>query len=614
MVSRPALILFISLGFALGFWGGRQIASGPVRTPEAIESGVSASRPEVQDSAADLRARIEATPTADLVALVDELADRRWPDLESLLAYRSLLERCLREDREGLLLDPFILLRKKHLAPELTQVWLEVDAAGFFDRFFNEGGPIGENMRLEAAFAAPQQFLEAALLRLDRVPESDTEIGSAIICLADDDPRAAIAWLERFALREDLEAYDRVEGTTALLENVSVHAEVAARYAAIDPEGALAWAQARTTPAGKKSVATAVLASWASADPDSAGLALAGLGDSSGLRSVSIAKIIAESDPELAFRWLDQYQNQQVNIHSIDSLSRHIRDPAVLRRIESQMTDPKSRKTFLHMHLSAWGDRSFEEGLDWALSAPAESQKSALSALAKGVGNIPYDEAVKLADNIRDEALREIFLSGLRSRLSDKDPIRLFEIVRESGDENEIASTIEWAAYTHAQRSDFSPEEVYEWTREVDGGLREDIYEELAQRYYREDPVKAQAWIDSLDNGYEKSFLLRGLASEMSQRAPETALAWAANFPEPELHEEVVSSVSWHLSQRRASEAFHLALSHPNSSRENLMSTLTRSVRSWARRDPEAARAAISGAQALTERERRSLSTWIYAP
>lgn len=613
MVSRPVVILLISLGFALGVWGGRRIAPAPIQAPAAIHPEAASGSPRSPDSAAGLRARIEATPTAELVALCEELADRRWPDVESLLAYRFLLERCMREDPEALV-NPFIILRKKNLARELAQVWLENDAEGFFDRFFNESGPIGEDMRLEAAFAAPQLFLEAALLRKHRVPESDTEIGSAILRLSGTDPRAAIAWLERFALREDSKAFDRVNGTTALLENVSVHAEVAARYASIDPEAALAWAQARSTPAGKKSVATAVLASWASADPEAAGLALAELGESSGLRSVSIAKIIAETDPELAFRWLNQYQNQQVNIHSIDSLSRDIRDPGVLRRIESQMADPRSRNTFLYMHLSKWGDRPFEEGLDWAISAPPESQKSALNALAKGIGNVPYDDAVKLAEKIPDETMRESFLGGLRSRLSDEDPVRLFEIIRASGDKNELASTIEWAAYTHAMRSDFPPEEVYEWTREAGGGLRGDLYEELAQRYYRENPFRAQAWINSQEDGYEKSFLLRGLASEMSHRAPEEALEWASKYPQTDLREEVISTVAWHLSQRRPAEAFQLALNHPNSSRENLLSTLTRSVRSWARRDPAAARAAIANATALSDRERQSLSTWIYAP
>lgn len=248
------------------------------------------------------------------------------------------------------------------------------------------------------------------------------------------------------------------------------------------------------------------------------------------------------------------------------------------------------------------------------MSAPAESQKSALSALAIGIENVPYDDAVKLAEKIPDAAMRESFLGYLRSRLSDKDPIRLFDIVRASGDENKLVSTIEWAAYTHAMRPDFPPEEVYAWTREAGGGLRGDLYEELALRYYREDPVKAQAWIDSLDNGYEKSFLLRGLALEMSQRAPEKALEWASKYPQTDPREEVVSSVAWHLAEKRPEKAFGLALNHPNSSRESLMDTLTRSVRSCARRDPEAARVAIAGAQALTEWERHSLSTWIYAP
>lgn len=613
MPSRSLVILSALVSFGLGYWGGRQLTHQPALKSDAVAPGMTSPSPEVRDSAATLRARIEATPTAGLVALYEELSDRRWPDLDSLLAYRILLERCLREDPEGLM-SSFEKSSGERRARELVQVWLEVDADGLMGRILADEAPASQLLRREVAFAAPGEFLTAAVAMTARGPSVDHAIGSAILCLSGADPLAALTWLDRFALREDFKAYDRIAGTNALREVASVHAEVAARYAAIDPEAALVWAQARTTPAGKKSVATAVLASWASVDPDAAGLALAGLGESSGLHSASIAKIIAATDPELAYRWLAQYQNQQVNIYSIDSLFRHIRDPSLLRRIESQMTDTDTRSTFMRLHLAEWGDRPFEEGLDWAMSAPAESQKSALSALAIGIENVPYDDAVKLAEKIRDAAMRESFLGGLRSRLSDEDPLHLFEIVRASGDENKLASTIEWAAYTHAIRSDFPPEEVYAWTREAGGGLRGDLYEELAQRYYREDPVKAQAWIDSLDNGYEKSFLLRGLALEMSQRAPEKALEWASKYPQTDLREEVVSSVAWHLAEKRPEKAFGLALNHPNSSRESLMDTLTRSVRSWARRDPAAARAAIAGAQALTDRERQSLSTWIYAP
>jgi hypothetical protein len=613
MLSRSLVILSALVSFGLGYWGGRQLTHQQAIESDAVAPGMTSPAPEVRDSAAALRARIEATPTVGLVALYEELSDRRWPDPDSLLAYRSLLERCLREDKEGLM-SSFEKSSGERRARELVQVWLEVDADGLMGRILADEATATQLLRREVAFAAPSEFLTAAVAMTDRGPSVDHAIGSAILCLSGADPLAALTWLDRFALREDFKAYDRIAGTNALQEVASVHAEVAARYAAIDPEAALVWAQARTTPAGKKSVATAVLASWASADPDAAGLALAGLGESSGLRSVSIAKAIAATDPELAYRWLAQYQNQQVNTYVIESLSRHIRDSSVLRRIESQMTDSDTRDTFRRLHLTEWDDRPFEEGLDWALSAPAESQKSALNALAIGIENVPYDDAVKLAEKIPDAAMRESFLLGLRSNLYNKDPIRLFEIVRASGDENELASTIEWAAYTHAIRSDFPPEEVYAWTREAGGGLRGDLYEELAQRYYREDPVKAQAWIDSLENGYEKSNLLRGLANEMSQRAPETALAWAEKYPDPELREEVISSVAWHLAEKRPEKAFDLALNHPNSSRESFMSTLTRSVRSWARRDPAAARAARAGAQALTERERQSLSTWIYAP
>ncbi len=613
MPSRLLLILPVLLSFALGAWGGRRILSVPPERHEAASADVAPSSPSSLDSAGILLARIEATPTAGLAALHEELADRRWPDVDSLLAYRTLLERCLREDPESLM-TAFPLFLNERRTRDLVQVWLEVDAEGLFARIFKDSGPAAETMRREAAFAAPQEFLEAALPRKERVPESDAEIGSAILRLAEADPRVAIAWLDRFALREDTRASKLLSGTPGTQAIHSVHAEVAARLATIDPTAALAWAQARRTPVGRRSVTTAVLASWALTDPDAAAQAFSRVSHALALEPRDIGRLIAATEPELAFRWMQQDSVQNRDHSWIDSLSRYIRDPLLLRRIGSQMTDPGEREHFLSVNLSKWGDRPFDTGLDWALSVPPESRAKTLRALATGIAKIPYDEAIELSARISDESLKEVFLEKLRSNLSDEDPVRLFEIVRSTGDEDILVSTIEWAAYTHAIRSKFPPEEVYAWTRQVDGGFRGDLYEELAQRYYRESPAVAKAWIESLENGSDKDFLLRGLATEMSQRAPETALAWALQYPDPENREEVISGVAFHLSEQRPEKAFHLSLSAPSTHREGLLGTLTRSVRSWAKRDPAAARAAVTSAAGLSDRERQTLASWIYAP
>ena len=262
MPSRSLVILSALVSFGLGCWSGRQLTHQQAVESDAVTRGKTSPAPEVRDSAATLRARIEATPTVGLVALYEELADRRWPDLDSLLAYRTLLERWLREDPEGLV-SSFEETSGERRARELVQVWMEIDADGLMSRVFADEATATQLLRREVAFAAPGEFLTAAVAMTDRGPSVDHAIGSAILCLAGADPLAALTWLDRFALREDFKADDRIAGTNALREVASVHAEVAARYAAIDPETALAWAQARTTPAGKKSVATAVLASWA---------------------------------------------------------------------------------------------------------------------------------------------------------------------------------------------------------------------------------------------------------------------------------------------------------------------------------------------------------------
>jgi len=301
MASRQTLIILTLASFALGVWGGRLIKTEPQINHDAVSADIRTPSPDAPDFAATLRSRIEATPTAGLAALHEELADRRWPDVDSLLAYRTLLERCLWEDPESLM-TAFPLFLNERRTRDLVQVWLEVDAEGLFARIFKDSGPAAKTMRREAAFAAPKEFLEATLPRKEHVPESDAEIGSAILRLAEADPRVAIAWLDRFALREDIKASKLLSGTAGTQAIHSVDAEVAARLAAIDPTAALAWAQARRTPVGRRSVTTAVLASWALTDPDAAAQAFSRVSHALALEPRDIGRLIAATEPELAFR------------------------------------------------------------------------------------------------------------------------------------------------------------------------------------------------------------------------------------------------------------------------------------------------------------------------
>lgn len=157
----------------------------------------------------------------------------------------------MREDQVGLV-SSFEESSGERRAREPVQVWLEIDPDRLMSRVFADEATATQLLRREVAFAAPSEFLTAAVAMTDRGPSVEHELGSASLCLSGADPLAALSWLDRFALREDLKADDRIAGTNALREVASVHAEVAARYAAIDPEAALAWAQARTTPAGKR--------------------------------------------------------------------------------------------------------------------------------------------------------------------------------------------------------------------------------------------------------------------------------------------------------------------------------------------------------------------------
>jgi hypothetical protein len=142
---------------------------------DAVAPEMTSPSPEVRDSTANLRAGIAATPTAGLVDLYEELADRRWPDLDSLLAYRTLIERCLREDPEGLM-SSFEESSGERRARELVQVWLEIDADGLVSRVLADDAPATQLLRREPSEIRAKQKNKTSAMNERRSKRPDQAI------------------------------------------------------------------------------------------------------------------------------------------------------------------------------------------------------------------------------------------------------------------------------------------------------------------------------------------------------------------------------------------------------------------------------------------------------
>jgi hypothetical protein len=110
-----------------------------------------------------------------LVDLYEELADRRWPDLDSLLAYRTLIERCLREDPEGLM-SSFEESSGERRARELVQVWLEVDAEALMNRIFVDHAPANQLLRREPSEIRTKQKNKTSAMNERRSKRPDQAI------------------------------------------------------------------------------------------------------------------------------------------------------------------------------------------------------------------------------------------------------------------------------------------------------------------------------------------------------------------------------------------------------------------------------------------------------
>ena len=213
---------------------------------------------------------------------------------------------------------------------------------------------------------------------------------------------------------------------------------------------------------------------------------------------------------------------------------------------------------------------------------------------------------------IDDPELRAAFNDALRQTLSETDPRRAIALARASGDEEALTATIEWTAYLQSMRSEFSPQEVFEWTRAADGGLRSDIFEKLAQRYYRENPAEAEVWILSMEEGYDRDALLNGLVWAMASKNSKFAADWVERLPEGKDRDTGLRSVLGRLEQSDPARAFSLAGELKD--HDSRVLHFGNSLRRWARRDPAGARSALETAPDLSEKERARLATWIYPP
>jgi len=552
-----------------------------------------------------LLARIEATPTAELGALYEKFPGGVYQDLDSLLAFRSLVRRSVLEDPDSILKGVFTGIQIE----EIAIVWLEVDPAGFFVHLPLAENSLAQQMRRQAAFTAPREFIQFA----DGTPEWPTEwnkdLATAILGIAESDPREALALLDRFGIPDDTSASRRAPMSDRDRYVKSIHGEVASLLAAEDPAAAVTWARSLRSPEARQNTLISVVAAWAIDSPEAAAASFRELAGETGMSLHDLASRMSSLDPERTILFLDRFPDEGGPLR-IQEFCNQLHDPESIRRVDDQLGSGKVRLRFRNDLLGNWGDRSPEAGLDWALAAPLEEQASALRALAGNLGKRYPEKATELAGQIDDPELREAFNDSLRQVLSETDPVRAIELARATGDEDALAATIEWTAYVQSMRSDFSPREVFEWTREAGVGLRSDIYEELAQRYFHEKPAEAEVWIFSMEDSYERDALLNGFVWAMASKNSRSAADWVERLPQGKDRESAVRSVLGRLEKSYPARAFTLAGEMKD--HDSRVQSSRNSLRRWARRDPAAARAALEAATNLSEKERARLATWIY--
>jgi hypothetical protein len=616
MSSRILLAIVAGLLFLLGWILGKDDSTTSLESQPPLTLTTASSEDESgEESAASLIARIESTQAAELGGLYDELSSKSWSSLESLSAYRGLLKRIVREDLDGFLAKhPEFLQFGSEFGRDFIREWLAVDPNGFFVRLRDSALTETPAMRVYASEVAPREFLRIAATRSDRPSDWNSSMGTAIYLVAEESPREALALLDSLDLPENTSASRSIPGANQGYGIESIHAEVAALLAKEDPEAAMAWARERTTPEGRKQTFVAVLAKWAMISPEAAATAFREMSDQAGVSFEVLGTRMAREDREQAIRWLDQYGEGNPKAgFAINRLAEGLTEPETIIKIGQQLSDDTARSKFRSAMLGSWNDRSPEEGLRWALEGTIEEQAKNLASLGKGLYQRYFEEAMVLSTQIEEPALREKFTESLQKQLAETDPVRVIELVRATDDRDRLVKTIQSASKVHAYRSDFSPEEVYAWTRIVDGeGIDAWTYTDLADRYYRDQPTEAEAWVNSLDESEEKAELMKGLTKAMASASPEKATDWAERIADPEDRDLVLRSVVESLARTNPERALTVAAGLKSSAERTWSVRL--SLQNLAKRNPTAARSVLARTAGLSEKERRRLETWIYAP
>ncbi len=395
----------------------------------------------------------------------------------------------------------------------------------------------GESARRNALSAVARQVattdpLRALELCRDLPVSMRASVASSgvIYELARSDPAAAAAFIE--------------ELPSGVVHQNGLHYQLAEGSAAVDVEGAIAWA--RDLPEGelKRSAVTAVSDIWAGSDPR---------------RALEYADSLAGP------------LREQVVSRAVAAWSRHEPDAAAEWAVS--LADPAERGVVLGTVVEQWANVDPVQAATFVASLPAgESQDRAALNVVHAWARQDPGEALAWASDFTDPELRQQAMNSVVGAWTQQDPAAAASFLGEqppgAARDALVLSAIESGAGS-------DPAGAAEWTALLsdDPGSLGAAWQQIAGAWAQHDHVSGAEWLATLPAGFVRDEAVQTYVHAVALQDPELALRTAVEVASDARRAELIEAAArlWMLRDRGAAEERLRAPDIPDDLRRRLL-------------------------------------------
>lgn len=511
--------------------------------------------------------------------------------VDQALARRELALRWIREDPEG-------LVEKLDSHTWIAWIWLEEEGAGLLDRIRGKVEPgLYNGLLHQLTSIDPIAVVEEVRQQISNSSDEPIHgyyLTESLVEIAKNDPSMAIVLVAEFSGRVKIQT-ERIAG----------------QMARTNPEKAVDWALGLKSVGQRRESLSRAFTEWAMIDPEAAGESIAQISEEAGDLSYSMAHSFADQDPVAAVLWADRFAPAKDRANLISIIAHELLDPEHISTVYRKLENEKSKKEFVGSLLSKWGERDILSGYEWIKEISSEEDfEFRLAELASGVGSVQFDRAMEFSRDIEDPRLRELFQDQLIANLASEFPKKALALAKESGNDSLYHRTLDKALHWNAQSSYWSVEEIAEMLAELPADHPANAIPSLGERWVREDPDGAAAWMHSLEHPQQRRRAIRSVLGRMARTDPDAAAKQASRFTDPADRNEAYAALA--KAQRDTDPAQAFAHANEIGYAERRTPLVRNIVHTWAKRDPSVARAAIDSAPALDERTKACLLARIY--